>query len=255
MAAPDIETVNLLPDHHFSLPSMRGRLADRLGLLVMRYFKDFLRDFGIEVDVPMNEVDADGSQQQRVQPARKYTRSLWEVVHQGKNTIAVDFKDMELYNDNLAKAVLLHYYRCYPFLCQAVLNCIRDEFDVESVKESLARRQIMVAFTNTPVQFNLRDLRCNLIGQLVRITGQVVRTTPVHPELTYGHFECELCGAEIPDIEQQFRFVQPTRCANERCQNTARFKLNLNKSMCVDFQKVRVQETQAELPRGAVPRT
>lgn len=30
--------------------------------------------------------------------------------------------------------------------------------------------------------------------------------------------------------------------------------LDVNKSKFVDFQKVRVQETQAELPRGSIPR-
>lgn len=31
--------------------------------------------------------------------------------------------------------------------------------------------------------------------------------------------------------------------------------LDLDKSVFVDFQKVRIQETQAELPRGCVPRS
>lgn len=30
--------------------------------------------------------------------------------------------------------------------------------------------------------------------------------------------------------------------------------LNVDKSTFVDFQKVRIQETQAELPRGTIPR-
>ena len=30
--------------------------------------------------------------------------------------------------------------------------------------------------------------------------------------------------------------------------------LDVNKSKFVDFQKVRIQETQAELPRGSIPR-
>lgn len=31
--------------------------------------------------------------------------------------------------------------------------------------------------------------------------------------------------------------------------------MNVDKSQFVDFQKVRIQETQAELPRGCVPRS
>lgn len=39
------------------------------------------------------------------------------------------------------------------------------------------------------------------------------------------------------------------------CNNRRRFMLNIDKSKFIDFQKVRIQETQAELPRGCIPRS
>ena len=39
------------------------------------------------------------------------------------------------------------------------------------------------------------------------------------------------------------------------CGNRSRFSLDTHKSKFCDFQKVRIQETPDELPRGAVPRT
>ena len=41
---------------------------------------------------------------------------------------------------------------------------------------------------------------------------------------------------------------------NPLCNNRSRFLLLPEKSKFVDFQKLRVQETQAELPRGCIPR-
>ena len=38
------------------------------------------------------------------------------------------------------------------------------------------------------------------------------------------------------------------------CKNHCRFMLDVNASRFVDFQKVRIQETQQELPRGSIPR-
>lgn len=46
------------------------------------------------------------------------------------------------------------------------------------------------------------------IGSLLRISGQVVRTHPVHPELVLGTFMCLDCRTVIPDVEQQFKFTQ-----------------------------------------------
>lgn len=90
---------------------------------------------------------------------------------------------------------------------------------------------------------------------MVRITGQVVRTHPVHPELVLGTFVCADCQTSIPDVEQQFKYTQPSICRNPVCNNRSRFTLDVSKSRFVDFQKVRIQEVQSELPRGSIPRS
>lgn len=58
------------------------------------------------------------------------------------------------------------------------------------------------------------------------------------------------------DIVQIFlQYTQPTICRNPVCNNRRRFMLDVDKSIFVDFQKVRIQETQQELPRGCIPRS
>ena len=52
-----------------------------------------------------------------------------------------------------------------------------------------------------------------------------------------------------------FLFLQPSICRNPVCSNRSRFILDVNRSRFVDFQKVRVQEIQSELPRGCIPRS
>ncbi|TRY55802.1 hypothetical protein DNTS_025648 [Danionella cerebrum] len=101
----------------------------------------------------------------------------------------------------------------------------------------------------------IRELSTIRIGTLLRISGQVVRTHPVHPELVSGTFLCLDCQSVVKDVEQQFKYTQPTICKNPVCANRRRFMLDTNKSRFVDFQKVRIQETQAELPRGSIPRS
>lgn len=83
----------------------------------------------------------------------------------------------------------------------------------------------------------------------------MVRTHPVHPELVSGTFMCLDCQTLVKDVEQQFKYTQPSICRNPVCANRRRFMLDTNKSRFVDFQKVRIQETQAELPRGSIPRS
>ena len=54
----------------------------------------------------------------------------------------------------------------------------------------------------------VRELTAGKIGTLLRISGQVVRAHPVHPELVLGHFRCVECQGEVPAIEQQFKYTQ-----------------------------------------------
>lgn len=116
-------------------------------------------------------------------------------------------------------------------------------------------KECYVSFTDVPTRHKVRELTTTKIGTLIRISGQVVRTHPVHPELVFGTFMCMDCQTEIRNVEQQFKFTNPTICRNPVCSNRRRFMLEVDKSLFVDFQKVRIQETQAELPRGAIPRS
>jgi DNA replication licensing factor MCM6 len=62
-----------------------------------------------------------------------------------------------------------------------------------------------VSFTDVPTRHKVRELTTAKIGTLIRISGQVVRTHPVHPELVSGTFMCLDCQTIIKGVEQQFK--------------------------------------------------
>ncbi|KAK2166950.1 hypothetical protein LSH36_33g07062 [Paralvinella palmiformis] len=133
---------------------------------------------------------------------------------------------------------------------------IRPERNTLSISfEDVEKYNQQLATTILEEYYRVRDLTTARIGTLLKITGQVVRTHPVHPELVSGTFICLECHTVIKDVEQQFKYTQPTICRNPVCNNRSKFTLDVNKSKFVDFQKVRIQETQAELPRGSIPRS
>ncbi|XP_022610782.1 DNA replication licensing factor MCM6 [Seriola dumerili] len=179
----------------------------------------------------------------------KYVREAEELIRPERNTLLVSFTDLEGFNQELATTIQEEYYRVYPFLCRAVRNFARDHGNVPLNKE------FYVAIEDLPTRHKIRELSSARIGALVRISGQVVRTHPVHPELVSGTFLCMDCQAVIKDVPQQFKYSPPTICRNPVCNNRSRFHLDTHKSKFIDFQKVRIQETQAELPRGSIPRS
>ncbi|XP_076808665.1 DNA replication licensing factor MCM6-like [Clavelina lepadiformis] len=204
---------------------------DAIGERVQKLFNDFLEEFAFEGEV-------------------KYLTLAEALVRPERNTLIVNFSDIETYNQQLAASIQEEYYRLYPYLCTAVRNFSRDHY-----RRIPANKDLYVALEEVATRQKIRELRNSRIGTLMRISGQVVRTHPVHPELVSGTFVCLDCQTVVKDVEQQFKYMQPTICRNPQCGNRTKFMLDTNKSRFVDFQKVRIQETQAELPRGSIPRT
>lgn len=126
---------------------------------------------------------------------------------------------------------LFVFCRVYPYLCRAVKNFVKDYAQTPQGKE------YYVSFTDVPTRLKwvtfyerlnicyysfdefvimcwllcicrVREMTTAKIGTLLRISGQVVRTHPVHPELVLGTFMCLDCRTVIPDVEQQFKFTQ-----------------------------------------------
>jgi len=238
---------------------------DELAIQVQSLFKRFLEEVGSDEDQPN-------------QAASKYANEALLLLTNERNTLFIDFKDIELFDSNLAEDIICEYYRFYPYLCHALAAFVREEkirqaeaqadsnadvanrmIEREHIKKELDRPQIRnkdyyVGFYNFAERDNIRELSSTKIGVLTRVSGQVVRTHSVHPELIIGCFRCKDCLAEQL-TEQQFRYTQPSICSNENCANRTRFGLVLEKSRFTDFQRLRIQETQQELPRGCIPRS
>jgi len=210
-----------------------GHVRDEVAERCQMRFHDFLGEWRGEGDL---------------QP--KYLEAAKELVKPERNTLQVSMRDIQMFNESLSETISREYYRVYPSLCLALKNFVKDH-----VESSHMEKDFYLSLIDVDTVQKVRDLNTIKIGSLTKITGQVVRTHPVHPELVQGTFQCMDCQTVVEGVEQQFKFTQPAICRNPVCNNRSRFMLDLNKSKFVDFQKVRIQEVQSELPRGCIPRS
>lgn len=73
--------------------------------------------------------------------------------------------------------------------------------------EEILKKEFFVSFVDFPQLSKIRELKSSTVGTLTKISGQVVRTHPVHPELVMGTFTCLDCRTVVTNVEQQFKVL------------------------------------------------
>ena len=86
-------------------------------------------------------------------------------------------------------------------------------------------RETFVCFYNFTMVRKIRQLRMQEIGKLNSFSGTATRTSEVRPELLFGAFTCMECGGIVEGVEQQFRYMEPVKCANPFCGNTSQWEV------------------------------
>ena len=96
----------------------------------------------------------------------------------------------------------------------------------------------------------LKDMRSNLYGKLIAITGMVIRSSNRRPHCLALDFKCDTCSEEMVVPQYDGKYEPPTRCIKDtrgsRCTGS-RFEpiRNSPKNRIVEWQSLRIQENNA----------
>ncbi|MBA0586895.1 hypothetical protein Gorai_017612, partial [Gossypium raimondii] len=220
------------------MEAFSGCFVDDKAIRVENIFLDFLK----RLDPRMGE--------------SYYESEIQAMEANGSSTMYIDFSHVMLYNDILQKAIADEYLRFEPYLKNACKRFVMEQNPtVIAEADDNPNKDINVAFFNIPFTKRLRELTTAEIGKLVSVTGVVTRTSEVRPELLQGSFKCLECGSVVKNVEQQFKYTEPTTCVSATCLNRTKWALLRQESKFADWQRVRVQETSKEIPAGSLPRS
>lgn len=228
--------------------------ADELSEAVAGLFTEFLENFA---DDHGDAADSDDEHPRRPRTPL-YVAQLQTLKERMRTTLYVDFQHMMRYNADLAGALEEEFFRFEPVLRKCVEDFVikfltKDGPAGAQPPSELTGRNYWLSVYNLPSVRKLRDLRSKQIGGLTSVSGTVTRTSEVRPELLLGTFVCGECTEAYDNVEQQFRYTEPPMCP--ACNNKIDWKLDVERSMFVDWQRVRLQENAHEIPAGSMPRT
>lgn len=228
---------------------------DVLADAISATFLDFLETF---TSVPEAEEDADhGDAPPRRPPTPVYIAQLRTLKERMRTTLYVDYDHMMRFNADLV-VIADEFFRFEPVLRRCVAEFVAKHIDAapnsgDQPPMDSSSRSYWLSIYNLPTVRKLRDLRSEQIGELSAISGTVTRTSEVRPELLLASFTCGNCDEPFLNVEQQFRYTEPPMC--QTCQTKVDWKLDIEKSTFVDWQRIRLQENAQEIPAGSMPRT
>ncbi|KAH8096726.1 MCM-domain-containing protein [Cristinia sonorae] len=238
-------------------------VMDAVGESVRESFETFLKTFTEEVALA-HTPGSDGDVEIPAEGELIYIDQIHTMREYDITTLYVDYGHLLEKDDVLADAIQKQYYRFLPYIRRALHNLVA-EYEPAYLKlnpsaaatdsVNLQSREFNVAFYHLPLVSGIRDLRTDKIGTLMSISGTVTRTSEVRPELLFGSFICEVCGGLVNEIEQQFKYTEPSLCPNPTCGNRIAWQLQIDTSKFTDWQKVRIQENPSEIPTGSMPRS
>lgn len=137
------------------------QVKDDLAEKVQKLFRDFLTGYS-------DDPDSDKA---------KYAADAYNLLSPDRNTLYVDFEDVQKFDPALYSTILEFYYRIYPFLCRALVAFVKDEtlrdkdeVETKQIRDVL-KKDLFVGFYNVALQMKIRELKTNSIGALRRISG------------------------------------------------------------------------------------
>lgn len=177
----------------------------------------------------------------------KYFDKINNMIATSSAYITVDYIDFDSFNPSLAKDITHKPDEMFDAFNEAVIS-ILSEIHPEYAGE--IKDNIRVRIGNYAVQKGLRDINADVINKLLGVSGMVVRSSEVKPFGKKIAYRCLNCNQINLSQLKGLSLRKPQRCLN--C-SEKELEMDIENSLFIDFQLVRLQELPEDLPAGQLP--
>uniref|UniRef100_A0A4W3HCA8 DNA replication licensing factor MCM4 n=1 Tax=Callorhinchus milii TaxID=7868 RepID=A0A4W3HCA8_CALMI len=177
-----------------------------------------------------------------------YMQRLEEMNLVGEPFLNVNASHLKAFDTELYRQLICYPQEVIPTFDMAVNELFFDRFP-----DSILEHQIQVRPYNALKTKNMRSLNPEDIDQLITISGMVIRSSQLIPEMQEAFFRCQVCAFCTRVEIDRGRIAEPSVCKN--CNTTHSMALIHNRSMFSDKQMVKLQESPDDMPAGQTPHT
>jgi replicative DNA helicase Mcm len=159
--------------------------------------------------------------------SEKYYKKVATAVQDGKDSIVVDFQDMDIFNFELS-----------DYLRENPLSAIDAAEEGLEGHDQISDEPLNVRFVNMPEEdyVYLRNLRSEHIGKFIPVEGMIKRASQVKPEVVSAIFECTQCGDRYEKEQDSSQLKSPYKC------DCGSRKFEVEEKVMTDTQIITVEE-------------
>lgn len=179
-----------------------------------------------------------------------YENRIIEMAQNNKQSLEVNYDHLEVKEQSLAKWIIK-----YPELILPHLNEVSFELTSELFPNySKICKEIFVRIRDLPLPTNIRDLRCDNIGHMVKLRGVLTKRTSVYPKLKSAFFICTKCGEKNGPFNYNNVNDDIIIGSCPVCQSNGPYTLDSQETVYRNYQRITIQESPGTVPPGRVPR-
>ncbi|XP_017777636.1 PREDICTED: DNA replication licensing factor MCM4 [Nicrophorus vespilloides] len=177
-----------------------------------------------------------------------YLQKMEEIHTLEEPFLNVNCSHLETFDERLYRQLI-----CYPQEVIPTFDMTVNEMFYERYPAAVLDHQIQVRPFNAEKTKNMRSLNPEDIDQLITISGMVIRSSNIMPEMREAFFKCIVCSFSTAIEIDRGRIAEPTLCTN--CNTNHCFSLVHNRSQFTDKQMIKLQESPDDMPAGQTPHT
>lgn len=190
----------------------------------------------------------------------KYRDVLKRNYNLGNYWMEINVEDLSSFDEMLAEKLYKQPTEHLPILEEAAKE-LADELTAPRPATEEKVEDIQVLLSSDALPSNLRELKSETVSHLVKIPGIVVSASGIKAKATKISIQCRSCKNVIPNLAVKpglEGYVMPRKCNTDQA---GRAKCPLDpyfiipdKSKCVDYQVLKLQEAPDSIPQGEMPR-
>jgi DNA replication licensing factor MCM2 len=214
-------------------PEVEERLRRKISLSFQQFLLKFMAEGGAEPHYP---------------------ELIKKMAEEHQRHLDVSYMHLQSWDPMLGLWVADFPSKILPILNETLMNEAVKRFGTYQLIRATEETELRVAVCNFSISENIRDLTVKHLGNLVSVTGVATKRSGVFNQVKRLYVRCAKCNTLAGPFDvAEDKDTKPGSCIE--CQSRGPWKVDKQKTLYRNYQKITLQESPGTVEPGKMPRS